>query len=50
MPKPGKTVLLPKQEMLLRVLGEQIKLARLRRNLSVKQLAERAGIAGTTLF
>jgi transcriptional regulator with XRE-family HTH domain len=50
MPKPSKTILLPKQEALLLTLGEQIKLARLRRNLTVKQLAERAGIASTTLF
>ncbi|MCL2101974.1 MAG: helix-turn-helix domain-containing protein [Fibromonadales bacterium] len=50
MPKPSKTVLLPKQERLLRTLGEQVKLARLRRNLSAEQLAERAGIARTTLL
>lgn len=50
MPKPSKTVLLPKQKTLLCAMGEQIKLARLRRNLSVEQLAERAGIAYTTLF
>jgi len=50
MPKPSKTILLPKQEMILHTLGEQIKLARLRRNLSVEQLAERAGIAHTTVI
>ncbi|MCL2208347.1 MAG: helix-turn-helix domain-containing protein [Fibromonadales bacterium] len=50
MAKQGKTVLLPKREKLLRVLGEQMKLARLRRDLSAEQLAERAGIARTTLL
>jgi len=50
MSKQGKTVLLPKRERLLVVLGEQVKLARLRRDLSVEQLAERAGIARTTLL
>ena len=50
MAKRGKTVLLPKRERLLRALGEQVKLARLRRDLSAEQLAERAGIARTTLL
>ncbi|MCL2260256.1 MAG: helix-turn-helix domain-containing protein [Fibromonadales bacterium] len=50
MAKQGKTVLLPKRERLLRALGEQVKLARLRRDLSAEQLAERAGIARTTLL
>jgi len=50
MPRLSKMVLLPKQEMLLRAMGEQIKLARLRRNLPVEQLAQRAGIARTTLI
>jgi len=50
MSKLSKTMLLPKQETLLHTLGEQIRLARLRRNLSVEQLAERAGIARTTLL
>jgi len=50
MPRLSKMILLPKQEMLLRAMGEQIKLARLRRNLPVEQLAQRAGIARTTLI
>jgi len=50
MPRLSKIILLPKQERLLRTLGEQIKLARLRRNLPVEQLAQRAGIARTTLI
>lgn len=41
--------ILPKLENLLSELGENIKLARLRRKLSAKQVAERAGITRTTL-
>lgn len=44
-----KTVLLPKQERTLNRLGENIKLARLRRNFTAEQVAERAGIARSTL-
>lgn len=39
-----------KTEKILRELGENIKLARLRRKLSTEQVAERAGISRTTLF
>ena len=42
--------LLPQTEDILKTLGEQIKLARLRRNLSVELVAERAGISRTTLW
>lgn len=35
---------------ILQVLGENIKLARLRRKLSTNQIAERAGISRTTLY
>jgi transcriptional regulator with XRE-family HTH domain len=42
-------VLLPKLERLLGMMGEQIKLARLRRKLSSAQVAERAGIGRSTL-
>ena len=42
--------LLPKIERLLASAGENIKLARLRRKLSSEQVAERAGIARTTLW
>jgi transcriptional regulator with XRE-family HTH domain len=44
-----KTILLPKAENVLRTLGENIKLARKRRRLKVEQVAERAGIARSTL-
>ncbi len=42
--------ILPKLERLLEQLGENIKLARLRRKLSTEQVAERAGISRTTLY
>ena len=38
-----------KQKNILTTLGENIKLARLRRKLSIRSLAERAGIATSTL-
>jgi transcriptional regulator with XRE-family HTH domain len=41
--------LLPKLERILAGVGEQIKLARLRRKLSSEQVAERAGIGRSTL-
>ena len=43
-------ILLPKVEMVLAELGENIKLARLRRKLSTEQIAERAGISRPTLW
>ena len=43
-------VLLPKTENILVQMGEQIKLARLRRNLSVELVAERAAISRATLW
>lgn len=42
--------LLPKQAAILEKLGENIKLARLRRKLSATQVAERSGINRTTLW
>jgi transcriptional regulator with XRE-family HTH domain len=39
-----------KAEKILKELGENIRLARLRRKLSTKQVAERAGIGRTTLY
>ena len=39
-----------KTDKILRELGENIKFARLRRKLSTKQVAERAGIGRTTLY
>lgn len=47
--KEPKTALLPSQGRLLVGLGENIRLARLRRDLSLTQVAERAGIARLTL-
>lgn len=43
------TILLPQTQEILRIMGEQIKLARLRRNLSAVLVAERAGISRATL-
>lgn len=43
------TVLLPKQTKSMAILGENIKLARLRRKLTTEQVAERAGISRRTL-
>jgi transcriptional regulator with XRE-family HTH domain len=44
-----KTVLLPKYKKLLNELGENIKLARLRRKFSTDQVSERANISRPTL-
>lgn len=43
-------VLLPKIQALLETIGENIRLARLRRKLTTQQVAERAGITRTTLW
>ena len=43
-------VLLPKAQKVLNDLGENIKLARLRRKLSTEQVSERAGISRSTLW
>ena len=43
-------ILLPKTENILIQMGEQIKLARLRRNLSVELVAERAAISRATVW
>ena len=47
--RPKKTILLPSAGKTLSALGENIKLARKRRRLSLLQVAERAGIARSTL-
>lgn len=44
-----KTILLPKVARILAELGENIKLARLRRKFSTQLVAERANISRTTL-
>jgi transcriptional regulator with XRE-family HTH domain len=41
---------LPKIQLLLETVGENIRLARLRRKLTAQQVAERAGITRTTLW
>ncbi|MFP5471169.1 MAG: helix-turn-helix domain-containing protein [Bacteroidia bacterium] len=43
-------ILLPKTKHILTQLGENIKLARLRRKLSSEQVAERAGMGRSTLI
>ena len=43
-------VILPKTQDILEQMGEQIKLARLRRKLSTELVAERAGISRATLW
>ncbi|MDD4516797.1 helix-turn-helix transcriptional regulator [Massilibacteroides sp.] len=45
-----KQILLPKYTTLLEQMGENIKLARKRRKLTSIQVAERAGIARSTLY
>ena len=42
--------ILPVTEHILETMGEQIKLARLRRNLTAELVAERAGITRSTLW
>ena len=42
--------ILPKTQEILQTMGEQIKLARLRRDLSAALVAERAGISRATLW
>ena len=44
------SILLPKLDRLLEEMGEQIKLARLRRKLSADQVSDRAGISRRTLY
>jgi len=48
--KKWQPLLLPKVANILIELGENIKLARLRRKLSAEQVSERAGIGRTTLW
>ena len=48
--KSKKVILLPKQKRTLEKVGQNLKLARLRRKLSTEQVAERAGISRRTLY
>jgi transcriptional regulator with XRE-family HTH domain len=48
--KARNSVLLPKAQKALSTLGENLKLARLRRKYSTQQVAERANISRPTLF
>lgn len=43
-------VVMPDTQKALEIMGEQIKMARLRRNLAVELVSERAGISRTTLW
>lgn len=45
-----KQIIFPKYNQLLEEMGENIKLARKRRKLTTIQMAERAGIARSTLY
>ena len=47
--KTKKNPILPQAKKTLEMFGENIKLARLRRKLSMEQVAERAGISRSTL-
>ncbi len=48
--KTRTSLLLPTADKVMKEFGNNIKLARLRRKLSVEQIAERAGISRTTLW
>ncbi len=48
--KPKKQILFPRHQKLLEQMGENIKLARKRRNLTAIQVAERANISRNTLY
>ncbi len=45
-----RVAVLPQTQEILEQLGEQIKLARLRRHLSAELVAERAGVSRTTVW
>jgi len=45
-----KSVLLPKDKRILSNLGENVRLARLRRKLSMEKVAERANVSRSTLW
>lgn len=43
-------VILPETQKILEIMGEQIKMSRLRRNLATELVAQRAGISRATLW
>jgi len=45
-----KQILFPKHQQILEIFGENVKLARKRRNLTTVQVAERANIGRNTLY
>ena len=47
---PHKVMIMPKMQKQLEMVGEQIKLARLRRRYTAETIAERAGISRATLW
>lgn len=48
--KSNKTILFPRHQKMFETLGDQIKLARKRRKLTTRQVAERASIDRSTLY
>ena len=48
--KKAEYNIMPGTERILKTVGEQIKLARLRRNLTAELVAERAGVSRSTLW
>lgn len=47
--RPKKPILFPKHQKILQIFGENIKLARKRRELTIIQIAERAGLNRNTV-
>ena len=47
--RPRKTLLLPKANESLRIFGQNLKLARIRRRITAAMMCERAGISHATL-
>ena len=47
--RPKKTILLPRAVKSLQILGQNLKLARIRRRISAAMMCERAGVSHATL-
>ncbi len=47
--KPKRAILLPKAKRSLEILGENLRLARIRRRISAAMMCERAGVSHATL-